>query len=530
MRRRRPSPRPASLIAAQRTADAPADVLERAAALVRRGDRAPRAPPGRRRSRARTRSACRSPAREQFATGDPAPLLPVQPGRRSAQPDRAAGHVHVRRRAHERERHARRALHRSARHRARRRRGDGARRAARRGERVPRPRRVHRHAHHPLRTPDADRQPSSTFDAWVDRTEGRKVFTVGTISAGGEVTARADGVFIRVEHPIPRRLRADTHARPRTHLGRAARPTRSTRVLVFSPHFDDAAMGAGPPAARAPGLDGVHRVRRARPTRYPAEADRVGRARRLPDRRRRRRRPPRGGRSPRSRCSAPSTAGSTSPTTSTSSPTSARPPTTSRPRSPRAIDAVAPDRGRAPAGHRQPRPRGHPRRRRAGRRGSAPTSRGSRYEDAGYKHIPGMLAWRVSKLFRSDLWPTPMIVPTVQDHARKRAAIECYASQLGPLRARPRARGTDRRRSGRAVLACSRLRPPGGSGCATAVIDYLLLRSVLERVDVRLVAVERALLGRVDAHELAALELVEHEAVRPAPCCRCRWSRPCPRR
>jgi hypothetical protein len=38
-----------------------------------------------------------------------------------------------------------------------------------------------------------------TFDAWVDRTEGRKVFTVGTISADGVVTARADGVFIRVE-------------------------------------------------------------------------------------------------------------------------------------------------------------------------------------------------------------------------------------------------------------------------------------------------------------------------------------------
>jgi Thioesterase superfamily len=42
-----------------------------------------------------------------------------------------------------------------------------------------------------------------TFDAWVDRTEGRKVFTVGTISASGAVTARADGVFIRVEQPIP---------------------------------------------------------------------------------------------------------------------------------------------------------------------------------------------------------------------------------------------------------------------------------------------------------------------------------------
>lgn len=41
-----------------------------------------------------------------------------------------------------------------------------------------------------------------TFDAWVDRTEGRKVFTVGTISVDGVVTARADGVFIRVEQPI----------------------------------------------------------------------------------------------------------------------------------------------------------------------------------------------------------------------------------------------------------------------------------------------------------------------------------------
>jgi hypothetical protein len=27
-----------------------------------------------------------------------------------------------------------------------------------------------------------------------------------------------------------------------------------------------------------------------------------------------------------------------------------------------------------------------------------------------------------------------MIVPTRQDHERKRAAIECYVSQLGPLR------------------------------------------------------------------------------------------------
>ena len=54
------------------------------------------------------------------------------------------------------------------------------------------------------------------------------------------------------------------------------------------------------------------------------------------------------------------------------------------------------------------------------------------YEDSGYKHIPGMLAWRIAKLFRSALWPTPMIVPVVTvDHERKRAAIECYVSQLG---------------------------------------------------------------------------------------------------
>ena len=55
------------------------------------------------------------------------------------------------------------------------------------------------------------------------------------------------------------------------------------------------------------------------------------------------------------------------------------------------------------------------------------------YEDSGYKHIPGMLAWRISKLFASDLWPTPVVVPAELDHARKQAAIECYVSQLPPL-------------------------------------------------------------------------------------------------
>jgi len=55
------------------------------------------------------------------------------------------------------------------------------------------------------------------------------------------------------------------------------------------------------------------------------------------------------------------------------------------------------------------------------------------YEDHGYKHVPGLLAWRVAKLFRSGLWPTPAIVPVQPDMVLKRRAIECYRSQLAPL-------------------------------------------------------------------------------------------------
>jgi LmbE family N-acetylglucosaminyl deacetylase len=55
------------------------------------------------------------------------------------------------------------------------------------------------------------------------------------------------------------------------------------------------------------------------------------------------------------------------------------------------------------------------------------------YEEGGYKHLPGLLAWRVSKLFHSGLWPTPAVVPVVPDMAAKRRMIECYRSQLGPL-------------------------------------------------------------------------------------------------
>jgi LmbE family N-acetylglucosaminyl deacetylase len=55
------------------------------------------------------------------------------------------------------------------------------------------------------------------------------------------------------------------------------------------------------------------------------------------------------------------------------------------------------------------------------------------YEDAGYKHLPGLLAWRISGLFRSGLWPTPAVVPVVPDPGRKLRAVECYRSQVPPL-------------------------------------------------------------------------------------------------
>jgi LmbE family N-acetylglucosaminyl deacetylase len=55
------------------------------------------------------------------------------------------------------------------------------------------------------------------------------------------------------------------------------------------------------------------------------------------------------------------------------------------------------------------------------------------YEEGGYKHIPGLLAWRVGSLFKAGIWPTPAMVPVEPDMDLKRAAIECYRSQVVPL-------------------------------------------------------------------------------------------------
>ena len=52
------------------------------------------------------------------------------------------------------------------------------------------------------------------------------------------------------------------------------------------------------------------------------------------------------------------------------------------------------------------------------------------YQDVGYHLIPGLLAWRVSQLFRRGVWPTP-VCPTVDATAdRKMQAVACYPTQL----------------------------------------------------------------------------------------------------
>jgi len=79
------------------------------------------------------------------------------------------------------------------------------------------------------------------------------------------------------------------------------------------------------------------------------------------------------------------------------------------------------------------------------------------YEDHGYKHLPGLLAWRVAKLLRSHPWPTPAIVPHVPDEERKRRAIWCYTSQIPPLE---RDHALTARVAGRVPEQFWRLAPP----------------------------------------------------------------------
>jgi len=79
------------------------------------------------------------------------------------------------------------------------------------------------------------------------------------------------------------------------------------------------------------------------------------------------------------------------------------------------------------------------------------------YEDHGYKHIPGLLAWRVARLLRRQPWPTPAIIPHTEDEERKRRAIWCYTSQIAPLE---REHALSERIAGRVPEQFWRLAPP----------------------------------------------------------------------
>lgn len=57
------------------------------------------------------------------------------------------------------------------------------------------------------------------------------------------------------------------------------------------------------------------------------------------------------------------------------------------------------------------------------------------YEDFGYKHIPGLLAWRVSQLFRTGVWPTPVAIGGDASDEAKHRALSHYVSQLRALEA-----------------------------------------------------------------------------------------------
>jgi LmbE family N-acetylglucosaminyl deacetylase len=79
------------------------------------------------------------------------------------------------------------------------------------------------------------------------------------------------------------------------------------------------------------------------------------------------------------------------------------------------------------------------------------------YEDTGYKHIPGLLAWRVSQLFRAGVWPTPQALPSATDGTAKAAALAHYASQLRALEADW---GLSEKLAAPAPEQCWRLDPP----------------------------------------------------------------------
>ncbi len=203
------------------------------------------------------------------------------------------------------------------------------------------------------------------------------------------------------------------------------------RIVVVSPHFDDAAMGAGHLLAELPRHDGDHRPRR-RTSGLPRGALGVGCPGRVQSGRRRGGGPPaRGPGRTRGARVGPSLAGVPRPPVP--GPGRSTDPRGGGARPGRRHRRDRPHRGLRAHGPGQPGSRDGPRSVTAGARPSRLERAWFCYEDHGYKHIPGLLAWRVAKLLRAQPWPTPAIVPHVPDEERKRRAIFCYTSQIPPL-------------------------------------------------------------------------------------------------
>ena len=210
-------------------------------------------------------------------------------------------------------------------------------------------------------------------------------------------------------------------------------PEELHRIVVVSPHFDDAAMGAGQLLIRHAGRSAttVITVLGGRPPAYPDEPTRVGRPRRVPagdDVVAVRREEDRAamdvlGAEPvwlefadhqyLARRTAP------------------RPPTWPPPSRTRSSPPIA-DRGVHPDGHRQPRPRDDPRRALLVR-DRHPDWAWFAYEDHGYKHLPGHAGVAGGEAVpRRDLADAGHRAVDL-DADRKRKAIWCYTSQIPPL-------------------------------------------------------------------------------------------------
>jgi len=79
------------------------------------------------------------------------------------------------------------------------------------------------------------------------------------------------------------------------------------------------------------------------------------------------------------------------------------------------------------------------------------------YEDTGYKHVPGLLAWRIARLFGAGLWPTPAAPPVDADPGLRWRSFAHYLSQVRALDAEW---GIAAKLDAPAPEQCWRLAPP----------------------------------------------------------------------